>query len=66
MPIIAANGILVLAPAAMFLAAKAAADEFDASFCAVQAIELLAGPVNFALLGFNMRDGLKLTGRFRK
>jgi len=33
------------------------------TFYAVQALELAAGPVNIALLGLNMRDGLKLTGR---
>lgn len=66
MPFIAANGLLVLIPAALFLASKARADEFDASFYAVQAIELVAGAVNIWLLGLNIRDGLKMTGRFRK
>ncbi|MEZ5958750.1 MAG: hypothetical protein R3C27_16245 [Hyphomonadaceae bacterium] len=66
MPIIAANGLLVLIPAALFLASKAEAGEFDASFYVVQAIELLAGPVNIALLGANMRDGFRMKGRFRK
>lgn len=65
MPIIAANGLLVLIPAALFLASKARAAEFDTSFHAVQVFELLAGPVTITLLGLNMRDGLKLTGRFR-
>ena len=65
MPFIAANGLLVLIPAALFLAAKARAGEFDAAFYAVQLVELLAGPVNFVLLGLNMRDGLRLTGRLR-
>ena len=40
MPLIAANGVLVLIPSALFLASKARADEFDAGFCAVQALEL--------------------------
>ena len=35
MPLIAANGILVLIPSALFLASKARASEFDISFCAV-------------------------------
>lgn len=61
MPIIAANGILVLIPSALYLASKAQAGSFDAGFYAVQGIELLAGAVNIALLGFNMRDGLRLT-----
>lgn len=67
MPVIAANGILVLIPAAFFLAAKARASEFDAVFYAVQAGELLFGGVNIWLLGLNMRDGLRMTaGRRRK
>lgn len=66
MALIAANGILVLIPSALFLASKARAADFDTSFYAVQALELAAGAVNLALLGLNMRDGLKLTGRFRR
>lgn len=63
MPIIAANGVLVLIPSALFLAMKAGAGEFDVAFYAVQAVELVAGAVNIALLGLNMRDGLRLRGR---
>jgi hypothetical protein len=66
MPFIAANGILVLIPAALFLASKARAAEFDTTFYAVQAIELAAGATNIALLGLNMRDGLKMKGRLRR
>jgi hypothetical protein len=65
MPIITANGILILIPAALFLASKARAAEFDAMFYAVQTLELVAGAANIALLGLNMRDGLKMKGRFR-
>lgn len=65
MPWIAANGILVLIPAALFLASKARAAEFDAVFYAVQAVELVAGAANIAFLGLNMRDGLKMTRRRR-
>lgn len=61
MPVIAANGILVLIPAALFLAAKAGAGEFDAAFYWVQGIELVAGAVNIALLSLSTRAGLKLT-----
>ena len=60
MPVIAANGVLVLVPAALFLAAKARAGEFDAGFYAVQAVELAAGALNIALLGLNMRDGMRM------
>lgn len=65
MPVIAANGILVLVPSALFLAFKAAAAEFGASFYAVQALELAAGAVNIVLLGLNLRDGLRMKGRLR-
>jgi hypothetical protein len=66
MPPMAANGILVLIPSALFLASKARAAEFDAGFHAVQALELAAGAANIALLGLNMRDGLKMKGRLRR
>ena len=66
MRFIAANGVLVLIPAALFLAFKATAGEFDLAFYAVQAIELIAGATNLTLLGLNMRDGFKLSGRYRK
>ncbi|WP_076070274.1 hypothetical protein [Sphingomonas montana] len=62
----AANGILVLVPSALFLAFKARAGVFDAAFYAVQSLELLAGAVNITLLGLNMRDGFKMTGRLRR
>lgn len=65
-PLIAANGLVVLIPSALFLASKAGAGEFDAAFYAVQALELVAGLVNLALLSLNMRDGLKMKGRLRR
>ncbi len=66
MPIVAANGILILILSALYLASKAQAGEFDTAFYAVQALELAAGAMNITLLGLNMRDGLKMTGRFRR
>lgn len=63
MPFIAANGVLVLIPSALFLAYKADADTFDSTFYMVQGLELMAGGLNIILLGLNMRDGLKLNGR---
>ncbi|WP_192361475.1 hypothetical protein [Mesorhizobium mediterraneum] len=66
MPFIAANGILILIPAALFLASKARAAEFDTTFYAVQALELVAGAANITLLGLNMRDGLRMKGRLRR
>ncbi|PVA11038.1 hypothetical protein DC366_04500 [Pelagivirga sediminicola] len=61
MPIIAANGILILIPAAFYLSFKAQAGAFDTAFYTVQALELGAGAVNITLLGLNMRDGLRMT-----
>ncbi|MFV0385314.1 hypothetical protein [Paracoccus sp. (in: a-proteobacteria)] len=63
MPFIAANGIMVLIPSALYLSAKAQAEAFDTGFYAVQAIELIAGAINLTLLGLNMRDGWRLTRR---
>jgi hypothetical protein len=65
MPLIAANGLLILIPATLFLASKARAGEFDTMFYLVQAVELLAGATNIALLGLSIRDGVKL-GRSRR
>ena len=65
MPFIAANGLLVLVPSALFLAARAQAAIFDPLFYTVQAIELVAGAVNLTLLALNMRDGLRMTAARR-
>ncbi|WP_316860502.1 hypothetical protein [uncultured Cohaesibacter sp.] len=65
MPIIAANGIVILIPAALYLSAKAQAGQFDTGFYVVQLLELVAGSVNITLLGLSMRDGLGLSGRVR-
>lgn len=67
MPIMAANGIVVLIPSALFLAARAQAGTFDAAFYLVQSLELVAGAVNLTLIGLNIRDGRRLTaGRRRR
>jgi hypothetical protein len=65
MPFIAANGLLVLIPCAIVLDRWAAADTFDSTFYLVQGLELLAGAANLTLMGLNIRDGLKMSGRFR-
>ena len=65
MPFIVANGVLILLPAAFFLDSRAAVGDFDSVFYAVQAAELLAGATNLTLMGLNIRDGLKMSGRFR-
>ncbi|MDJ0992502.1 MAG: hypothetical protein QNI90_02935 [Dinoroseobacter sp.] len=66
MPIIAANGVFILIPCALFLASKARAADFDTAFYVVQALELIAGSLNLALLGMSMRDGMRLTGKLKR
>lgn len=65
MPFIAANGILVLIPCALFLSHCAAAGNFDGYFYTAQGIELIAGTTNLILMGLNIRDGLIMNGRYR-
>lgn len=62
MPLIAANGIFVLIPAAIFLNQSASSGDFSSTFYIVQSVELIAGAMNLLLMGLNMRDGLKLSG----
>ena len=66
MPIIALNGLLILVPAAWFLAGKAAVGDFDSTFYLVQVVELVAGAANLIMMGLNIRDGLKMTGRISR
>ncbi len=66
MPFIAANGLLILLPMAFILADKAASGTFDIWFYGLQAIELLAGGTNLTLMGLNIRDGLRMTGKTGK
>ena len=61
MPIIAANGLLVLVPCALTLHRWAAAGAFDSAFYGVQAVELIAGGINFTLMVLNARDGLRIS-----
>lgn len=63
MRIIAANGLCVLLPSAVFLALRAQAGQFDVWFYTVQTVELMAGAVNIRLLAQNMKDGLSLSRR---
>lgn len=63
MPFIAGNGLLVLLPSALVLDRWASASAFDSSFYLVQVVELLAGATNLTLMGMNIRDGLRLSGR---
>lgn len=59
-------GIGVLVPAAILLARWSAAGDFGAAFFTLQALELAAGATNLTLLGLNIRDGLRLSGRLRR
>ncbi|MFA9462498.1 hypothetical protein [Thiohalorhabdus methylotrophus] len=59
----AANGLLILVPAAFYLDALARAGSFGTPFVAVQALELVAGATNFLLLAANVRAGRRLHGR---
>ncbi len=65
MRIIAANGLFVMIPSALFLNYKAAAGEFDVSFYAVQLVELVVGAVQITLMGMNFRDGRRLATGYR-
>lgn len=65
MPLIAGNGILILVPAALYLALLASRGEFGGRFYSVQAVELAAGAVNILLMSLNIRDGLRLSGRLK-
>jgi hypothetical protein len=44
----------------------AAAGRFDTTFYLLQGVELIAGAINIGLMGLNIRDGLRLSGRLRK
>ena len=63
MPFIAANGIIVLIPSAIFLNHAAATADFNTIFYIVQSIELCAGAINLFLIGLNMRDGFRMSGK---
>lgn len=66
MPFIGANGLLILLPSAIYLNSLASMGNFDSIFYTVQGLELVAGAINLVLMSLNIRDGLKLSGRFRK
>lgn len=65
MPLIGANGLLIMIPSAIFLNIKAADGAFDTWFYAVQVLELAVGVVQLTLMGKNFRAGLRLAGRLR-
>jgi hypothetical protein len=63
MRVAGANALLVLVPCALVLDGMAAAGRFDGTFAVVQGAEFAAGAGNLALLGLNMRDGLRMRAR---
>ena len=56
MPMIAANGLLILLPCAFFLYFKAVAGQFDSVFYTIQVVELVAGATNLFLMFKSMQD----------
>ena len=64
MRVLGANGLLVMVPCALFLRAQALDGQFDTTFYAVQMLELATGALQWTLLAANLRDGLRLSGRF--
>ena len=59
-PKIALNGLLVLLPCAFCLNHLAQAEQFSATFYAVQIMELIAGAANLAMMTQNVGDGFRL------
>jgi hypothetical protein len=66
MRVIAANGLLVMLPSAVWLDMLASAGDFGTIFFVVQGVEIAGGLVQLILLGRNFRDGLRLSGRLRR
>lgn len=59
--IVAVVGLTVLAPCALWLAWRTSlAAPLDATFHAVQGVELVGGAINFVLLALNARDGYRM------
>lgn len=61
---IAPNGMILLSLAS-FLFYKVSKDEIDLLFYAAQVAELIVGAINILLLGLMIRDGFRLTRRFK-
>lgn len=58
------NGIFILAPCAILLNLWAGNGSFHERFYMLQSIEIFAGGINLCLMGLNIKDGFRLTGRF--
>ena len=59
-------GITLLIPSAFLLNYLAQSHSFGVLFYSVQGVELVAGATNLSLMGLNMREGFKLSGRIKK
>ncbi|GAA2383772.1 hypothetical protein GCM10010404_45150 [Nonomuraea africana] len=66
MAVVAGIGLLVLVPCAVTLWRLSAEGAFGTAFYAIQAVEFAGGAVNLVLVGLNLRDGLRMTGRIRR
>lgn len=60
---IAANGLMLLLPAALHLQHLATLGTFNLLFYLIQAVELCAGATNLILMSLNIRDGLRLRAK---
>ncbi len=65
MPIVVLICIFVLLPTTIFLDMWASNESFGTKFYILQIIEIVAGGITLLILGFNIRDGLRLSGRLR-
>lgn len=66
MRVIAANGLVIMLPSAIWLHMLASTGSFGMTFVIVQIIEIAGGLLQLYLLGRNFRDGLRLSGRLRR
>ncbi len=65
MAFIAANGLLILLPAAILLERLSASGHLYGVFYLLQGLELIAGAANLTLMSLNIRDGLRLSGKLK-
>ena len=65
MKAVAINGMILVA-LAVFLFTRAHGGRIDPVFLSAQAVELLLGAINLLLLGLNVKDGLRLSGKVER
>ena len=65
MKLVACNGIILIS-LAVYLYFRALTNTMDRTFLGVQIIELVFGATNLTLLGLNIKDGMKLSGRIKR